>query len=108
MGGVVGTLLGFWCRGGCSTATVAAALTFFPPESTYDIVENSTTGETEWRIDPIFEPEDCDNVKVTLLLTSKKETIPGLVQFCLLLSKLIVIGCSIFVYAPGGQVHHHT
>lgn len=24
-------LLCLWCKGGCSTATVAAALTFFPP-----------------------------------------------------------------------------
>jgi hypothetical protein len=60
MGGVSSTLLGYWCRGGCSTATVAAALTFFPPESTYDVVENPSTGETEWRIDPIFEPIPFD------------------------------------------------
>jgi hypothetical protein len=60
MGGVSATLLGYWCRGGCSTATVAAALTFFPPESTYDVVENPSTGETEWRIDPIFEPIPFD------------------------------------------------
>lgn len=31
MGGVPSVLLCLWCRGGCSTATVAAALTFFPP-----------------------------------------------------------------------------
>ena len=31
MGGVPSILLCLWCKGGCSTATVAAALTFFPP-----------------------------------------------------------------------------
>ncbi|ETW01296.1 hypothetical protein, variant 3 [Aphanomyces invadans] len=41
MGGVAGSLFMLWVRSGFSSATVASALTFFPPSPTYGLVKQA-------------------------------------------------------------------
>ncbi|KDO31213.1 hypothetical protein SPRG_03831 [Saprolegnia parasitica CBS 223.65] len=45
MGGVAGTLFVLWVRSGFSSATVAAALTFYPPLSTYTLEKDAATAK---------------------------------------------------------------
>mmetsp|Transcript_20155 Transcript_20155/g.61172 ORF Transcript_20155/g.61172 Transcript_20155/m.61172 type:complete len:330 (-) Transcript_20155:1670-2659(-) len=44
MGGVPGSLLKMWCSSGFSTATVAASLTFFPPDASYSLHKRDDGG----------------------------------------------------------------
>ncbi|CAN0191681.1 unnamed protein product [Discosporangium mesarthrocarpum] len=94
MGGVPGVLLCLWCRGGCSTATVAAALTFFPPTPPcYKLEENEGTGELELIIH--------DFVEVNLVIVSVS-TPTGLDQGPLAASRrLMVHNMSVFLELYG-------
>ncbi|KAF0716588.1 Aste57867_2766 [Aphanomyces stellatus] len=41
MGGVAGTLFALWVRSGFSSATVASALIFFPPQPSYNLTKDA-------------------------------------------------------------------
>ncbi|CAM9428247.1 unnamed protein product [Scytosiphon promiscuus] len=62
MGGVPSVLLCLWCRGGCSTATVAAALTFFPPNPPcYRLQKKEGSDELEMVVDENLEATSPTN-----------------------------------------------
>ncbi|OQS07431.1 hypothetical protein THRCLA_00542 [Thraustotheca clavata] len=48
MGGVAGTLFVLWVRSGFSAATVAAALTFYPPLPTYTLEKDPNTAKHDY------------------------------------------------------------
>jgi len=86
MGGVPGTLLCFWCKGGCSTAKVAGALTFFPPEPNYSVSRDESTKKLKFVVNPDLEPIPFERTEVVILTTKKKRSI-----------------CAVLYTAPGAK-----
>ncbi|CAK4620478.1 hypothetical protein LEN26_016305 [Aphanomyces euteiches] len=76
MGGVVGSLFMLWVRSGFSSATVAAALTFFPPEPTYTIERDES--DTNCKIHHLINENERHKsaAKVIMVRTKQGNEIP--------------------------------
>mmetsp|Transcript_16092 Transcript_16092/g.20178 ORF Transcript_16092/g.20178 Transcript_16092/m.20178 type:complete len:297 (-) Transcript_16092:181-1071(-) len=80
MGGVPGTLLCFWCKGGCSTARVAGALAFFPPqEESYSLETDPASHKISFIVNPALEPVPFEKVEAVVLTTKRRKVIPAVV-----------------------------
>lgn len=75
MGGVPSVLLLLWCRGGCSTATVAAALTFFPPcPPCYTLQKKEGSDELEMVVDELLESTaSTEDVQIAMIVSGRRK-----------------------------------